>query len=103
MIDSPRFRKFAEAAAAIPGVAAALYAAIAYDQGSDPEGLLVGAFSWLVDLQAGVLGGEYYPKLTILVLALPLILPPSIAVQIWLRSRSVDTIGGATNDDGASS
>lgn len=90
-MDFERRRKIAEGVAAVPGVGAALYAAIAYDQGSDPNGLLVAAFAHLAEWQASFLDGTYYPKLTMLLMALPLIAPPVAAVKLWFRRKATET------------
>jgi hypothetical protein len=90
MSSKPRIHKIAEGAAAVPGMAAALYAAIAYDQG-DTDGILVSTFAALADWQASFLDGSYYPKLTMLIMAIPLILPPLILVKLALwRAGSAD-------------
>ena len=85
MNGNNRLHKIAEGAAAVPGVGAALYAAIAYDQGTDTDGLLVSTFAAIADWQASFLDGSYYPKLTMLIMMIPMILPPLILVKLLLR------------------
>jgi hypothetical protein len=90
MNSKPRIHKIAEFAAAAPGMAAALYAAIAYDQGAT-DGILVSTFAAIADWQAGFFDGSYYPKLAMLMMALPLMVPPLILVKLaFWRTGSAD-------------
>ena len=90
MFETQRSRQIAEGVAAAPGVGAALYGAIAYDQGNLGN-VFARMFSACVDLQVSIFGGDtYYPKLGILMMAVPLVLPPVIAVKLWVRRHTAD-------------
>lgn len=87
MVQAVRERKTAETIATVPGLLAALYAAIAFDQGWDQDGLLVRAFGWLCEQQSKVFDGGYYPKLSLLALILPLCGIPAAIVGRWRAQR----------------